>query len=397
MSREKSALERFMPGTGFEAGAYGPPRNLGKCLDRSYELTVSSRVWGVDHYEGDVPIPRSFKVKADIALIGPWVFLHVDECLHPLNALKKSDFEPGKFDHAKVGESWYEYPWAWDDGVWEDGEYDAYPDRIYFEELLPKEVLEVGAVGSQHAIPIAEYKYTLDYLYEDKWYVNPGVQDTMGKLVIRDNGEMEIWGNYDWTIWKKTKYNDGTGDKLRVEDVTMVTNGFETHWPSKNYSKPGKALDTEDYYVGFHDFSIVFKLGGRTYEDEINNDTLTAEDVPTKKTASKLITKDGLDLDTYHRIFAEVVTNDDDSDTIDYKKHLRYNRLRAYLYKMADEYRKVYCDKNNPVQRAKLAELLKMLMDAFPRETAGFITSSDIIVQSSGSGDDGDSTMDTDP
>ena len=84
------AYNGTVSGIGFESGMYGPPLNLGRTYDHEYELTVSSRIWGVDHYEKGVPIPKSYKVRANVALQGHWVFLHVDECLHPMHALTKS-------------------------------------------------------------------------------------------------------------------------------------------------------------------------------------------------------------------------------------------------------------------------------------------------------------------
>ena len=376
------AYNAAVSGIGFESGMYGPPHNLGRAFDYSYELTAYSRIWGVDHYEGEVPIPKSFKVKAQVARMGYWVFLHVDECLHPMHALKRSPAQenPPKSTTAAVGESWYEYPWAYDDGIWKDGEMDAYPDRIYFEEMLPPEVLEYGVVGSQHSVPIVEYNYSLDYLFEDKWYVNPAVQHTMGTLTIRDNGEMEILGNYDWSITKMTKYEEGGQTHLRAEEVIPVTKGFQVHWPSEPYSRPGKNTTNEDYYVGFHDFTLVFKLGAETYKDALLCGFIKKDQLPTKATASKLITKCGLNLDKYHNPYTEEEINDTDSETVKaYKKKLRLNRQRAKVYKMWDEFKKVYWDKTNGTHTVRLARLLKELKQMYPDATkslAEFATNS---------------------
>ena len=93
------AYTQAVNGIGFESGMYGPPHNLGRTYDHEYELTVSSRIWGVDHYEKGVPIPKSFKVRANVALQGRWVYLHVDECLHPMHALTKSPAQENPQGH----------------------------------------------------------------------------------------------------------------------------------------------------------------------------------------------------------------------------------------------------------------------------------------------------------
>ena len=313
------ATSRFIDGTGFNAGTYGPPYTLGKSYERTYELTVFSRIWGIDHYEytetgAQIPIPKSYKVKVDIGMMGSWVMLSIDECLHPLHALTRPQNTPPEKAARKVGETWYEYPWAKTDGVWKDSEIDAFPDRIYFDEMLPKEILQYGNMASQHSVPLAEYKYNLDYIAEDKWMVNPGVQDTMGKLVITDTGEMEIWGNFDWEVTKTTKYKDGDTEKYSYSNEVVMTHGFQTHWPSDKYSKPAKTADQEDYYVGFHSFSLIFKLNTDTYGDRIVNGYIDPKELPTKATECNRITKNGLNLDKLHNVYAETIITKDDKE-----------------------------------------------------------------------------------
>lgn len=373
------ATTRSIDNVGFSAGTYGPPLNLGKAIDKTIEFTVSSRIWGLDK---DGVSPKSYKVRANVAAMGRWVFLSVDECMHPMHALTRPKNTPEEKKAYADGASWYEYQWAKTDGVWKDNEMDAFPDRIYIEEMLPREILEVGKIASQHAIPIAEYKYTLDYLSGDKWYVNPGVEDTMGKLIITNTGEMEIWGNTDWEATKCTKHKNPDGsEKFDVKNEVIVTHAFQTHWPSKDYSKPGKQPADEDYYVGFHSFSLVFKLQSLSYGEEISYGYKEVKDVPIKgdkNNKSNKITKCGQDLEKLGNFLAENAKYDeetgqlvDTAEMTDYRNHLKYNRVRAYVYRSVDEIKKVVSD---PTTRAKL---LKELMELYPTESAGIITLAD--------------------
>ena len=396
------ATSRFIDGTGFNAGTYGPPYTLGKSYERTYELTVFSRIWGIDHYEytetgAQIPIPKSYKVKVDIGMMGSWVMLSIDECLHPLHALTRPQNTPPEKAAGKVGETWYEYPWAKTDGVWKDSEIDAFPDRIYFDEMLPKEILQYGNIASQHSVPLAEYKYNLDYIAEDKWMVVPGVQDTMGKLVITDTGEMEIWGNFDWEVTKTTKYKDGDTEKYSYSNEVVMTHGFQTHWPSDKYSKPAKTADQEDYYVGFHSFSLVFKLNSTTYGDRILYGYIDPKELPTKATECNRITKNGLNLDKLHNVYAEtIITKDDKANNIkkdteamiDYKKHLKENRIRSYLYRTVKELKMVLSE---DAQKKLLATLLKELHDNYAGQGADTFISSDDMVGAGESGSGGGS------
>ena len=363
------ATDRSIDNVGFRGGLFSPPTNLGKAHDSSYELTAYSRIWGLD---ADGVSPKSYKVNANVAVMGRWVFLSVDECLHPMHALTRPKNTPAEKQAYPIGQPWYEYQWAKTDGVWKDEEIDAFPDRIYFDEMLPKEILEAGRVASQHAIPIAEYQAKFDYYTEDKWYVNPGVVDSTGKLVISNIGEMEIWGNYDWVVDKNTKYLDESGkQQTRRENFMAVTHGFNTHWPSSNYSKPLKQAADEDYYVGFHSFSLVFKLNGFSYAQEISEGYRDANDVPDKENSNK-ITKCGQDLEKLGNYWLEKINTGDSATIQEQKQRLKTLRIKAHIYKTVQEIKKAVSD------QATRSRLLKEIKEAYPIESAEIISLADV-------------------
>ena len=376
---------------GFSAGKYGPPNNLGRAYDKEYEVTASSRIWGLDE---DGKSPKSYKVKVNVALLGRWVFLSVEECMHPLHALTNNINDPDR--KMNPGEVWmYEYEWEKTDGVWKDEECDATPDRIYFKEMLPKEVLEAGGVASQHSIPIREYKYNFNDVNPDGTYdVTRGVTDTMGKLVIADTGKMEIWGNSMWEVDKTTSYTDASGKKqLKVENVIMKTNAFETHWPHIDFSKPGKQANDEDYYVGFHSFSLVFKLNAETYGDKLKRGAITEKEIPTEKTECKRVTTCGLDLDKLDDFHAEEAKLDPETgEVIDspemtaYRAKLKERRILAYIKKRVELYKKLYAGDDNEDTRIKI---LKKILEYYPELAKRYITSSDLQTSADNGGTSG--------
>ena len=118
-----------------------------------------------------------------------------------------------------------------------------------------------------------------------------------------------------------------------------------------------------------------------SYGEEISYGYKEVKDVPIKgdkNNKSNKITKCGQDLEKLGNFLAENAKYDeetgqlvDTAEMTDYRNHLKYNRVRAYVYRSVDEIKKVVSD---PTTRAKP---LKELMELYPTESAGIITLAD--------------------
>ena len=73
---------------------------------------------------------------------------------------------------------------------------------------------------------------------------------------------------------------------------------------------------------------------------------------------------------------------------IDYKKHLKENRIRSYLYRTVKELKMVFCE---DAQKKLLATLLKELHDNYAGQGADTFISSDDMVGAGESGSGGGS------
>lgn len=271
---------------------FGPPFNLGKTNSHQYDFTVYSNIWGTDSSTGE---PQSYNVRCHIAQMGSWIFLHMDECIHPAHPLKPINRK------AILNNTEY---WDWDvtpkDQIdlnkWDyDKEVTGMPDRIHFKSLMPTNILTRSWSAREFPIMLD----VIDIQNGDSIDVESftGTKKAVGKFVISDTGLMEIRGNDVFRAYKARR--DAYGVDSRSEYL-MVQSGevIDCGLADDAYTKNGKVAGdpTTGYYIGFQAFDLIFKMTGLSYDTEVTKGYITSDKVPTTSTPCSYVTLDGLNL-----------------------------------------------------------------------------------------------------
>ena len=92
-------------------------------------------------------------------MMGHWAFLSVGECIHPVSHMRSMDADEKDGSKKEIGDEWNgwwdEYE-RHDDKFNYDTEVQGLPDRIYFKETLPAELLNAGVKASQFPVTVTQ-------------------------------------------------------------------------------------------------------------------------------------------------------------------------------------------------------------------------------------------------
>lgn len=264
--------------SGFNLNKYGPPLNLGPSAEQHFSMKVYSEIWGRDPLTGKA---QEYDVNFEVATIGRWCFMHVDECIHPAHPMRPTD----KSEMPEDGKDGYYYdfdaateeqtsPYQWD----YVNEVTGRPDQIHFSKTLPAELVEKIGFAKEYSIPIevikiADTDETIRQMFT-------GTEIKNGKLVITDTGEMEIKGDY--IHYANYKRQLPQGQIVDLGKYVYDAETFDCGRSDTPHTKISKAAGdpTTGFYIGFKAFCLIFYSGGTTYGDLKAKQEIDDEMVP---------------------------------------------------------------------------------------------------------------------
>lgn len=272
-----------------------PPYTLGPCTSHNYKMHVYSEIWGIDPVTQK---PREYEVSVDVSIQGQWANIYVSGCIQPAAPLRKNN------DDDKIGKQVGDHLWMWDEpqdimirpDMWDDNELTGFPDRIYFKECLPKELLSVDLDAKEFPVHLQTIECEKLSLGQYGQKIFNTETTTHGRLEIADTGAMEIKGDYCMLAYNAVKKSDGSWEKGIPEIYKYYCiNPCTASLEETKYGKIRGERDT-GFWIGFMPFCLTLYLDYASYDQAVKEGFIEKEDIPTVETPRNYVNKSGYNL-----------------------------------------------------------------------------------------------------